>query len=537
VFAKPVTVSLPLPAGVTSASIYFSKLGSPTEFESIGGTIANGMITAQTPHFSRAVIGRPTRVRTVNGIGATTWISATSRQTVPQDFAAVPAEVIVRDAAGNLVSIPGIGGALGTFTIPGVPNGEYILHAGNHYLVTSTNAPDLGTSRGGRPDLTPLYDDAFLDFHLTGLAPWDDASQLEFFSTEADDWDFVTNRVASDFDGIPEGQTEVSFRFDLSWTDGSPHGPSLIEGSKGDHLYVAQLSNATSSSGVPYIAMSRLVQFAPFDAVSGGNVPLNGAMLNVQQGNTIAADFRGSAFREAIVPDANPNTVFGCPDCGATFGVLGQAGTARDGFYTSNVDLLLLGDPGGADLQTGTMSYGSPANAGLVGSWGEIGLVRWIGQVFPQLPGALPAFQPFFSGINWTADARDFGAPRVLTPPISLVRNFRIDGQNAFADQTLGSLTPTVAWDAPAIGTPTLYSIDVFKLDVNPSNNRTFRQKVATIFTPNRSFTFLPGILQSGHHYLFQMSAIDAPEQTNAPFRTVLNSASAFTPSGILTAP
>src|SRR5205814_5666177 len=97
-------------------------------------------------------------------------------------------------------------------------------------------------------------------------------------------------------------------------------------------------------------------------------------------------------------------------------------------------------------------------------SWGEIGLVRWLGGVTTQVPGTLPAFTPLFSGISWTADARDLAAPRVLTPPISFVRNFRIDGQNGFADQALASLTPTVSWDAPAMGTPTLYSIGVFEL-------------------------------------------------------------------------
>jgi hypothetical protein len=164
-------------------------------------------------------------------------------------------------------------------------------------------------------------------------------------------------------------------------------------------------------------------------------------------------------------------------------------------------------------------------------------LVRWLGGVPTQPPGALPSFTPLFSGISWTADARNFATPRVLTPPISLVRNFRIDGENGFADQALASLTPTVSWAEPAIGTPTLYSIGVFEVGVNPNNNRTTRTLVATIFTPNRSFTLLPGTLKTGKRYVFQMSAIDAPEQTDAPFRTVLNSASAFTPSGILTAP
>src|SRR5262249_18887374 len=56
VFNRPVTVNLPLPAGVKQASIYWSRLGQ-SGFDPIGGTIANGGISAQTPHFSQAVVG------------------------------------------------------------------------------------------------------------------------------------------------------------------------------------------------------------------------------------------------------------------------------------------------------------------------------------------------------------------------------------------------------------------------------------------------------------------------------------------------
>jgi hypothetical protein len=442
VFAKPVTVSLPLQAGVTDASIYWSKLGSTTEFEPIGGTIANGFITVETPHFSRAVIGAASPVRTVNGVGKTTWISATARQTLPQDFTTIPVEAIVCDVSGcrSIPAVPGTGAALGTFTIPGVPRGQYTLHAGDRYLVTNTSSPDLGTLRGGRPDVTPLGNhSALLDFRLMNLAWWQSGSLLELFSTEADDWDFDTGRVIDP--PLADGQTELLFTFDLAFTDAGT--PSLIRGSKGDHLYFAQLSNATSPTGAPYVAMSRLIQFPLFDTVVDGTVHLEGTLLDVQQTNSIAADFRGSAFSAAMAAEANPRSVLDCQAGGCIFAVVAQPGTRNDGFYGANADLLILNGLSDVDLLTGTMTYGSPANAGLVGSWGEMGVVRWNGRVSYQLFGTLPA--SIASGIEWTADARAFALPRVVTPPISFVRNPRIDGVDAFADQTLASTTPTVS--------------------------------------------------------------------------------------------
>lgn len=536
VFGRPVTVSLPLPAGVSRASIYFSKLGSTTEFEPIGGTIANGVITAQTPHFSLAVIGVPSATRTVNGLATTTWISATNREIIPQDFAATPAEALVLDGAGNLVSIPAIpgsGAALGTFTIEGVPNGEYVLHSGNRYLVTATNAPDLGASRGGRSTITALADrSAKIGLHLT-LAPWHAGGLLELFSTEADDWDFGTDRFVT----LADGQTDLAFTFDLRDAAGG-NQVSLIEGSRGDRLYFAQLAPGTTSAGVPYMAMSRLAQLPSFDTLVGGQVTLPPTVLSdVQQMNSIEADFRGSEFKAALTAGANPATAFDCGACVGTFAVLGQGGRAEDGFYTSNADLLAMSDPSGTDIASGIMHYGSPANAGLGGEWGELALAQWSGFVRYQLPGKQPTSRGLPSGISMTAPPAAFAAPRQLRPTMSFVRNFRIDGRNGFDDQSLTSLTPTLSWTPPAIGTPTFYSVRVFEVYADANLLRTQTKLAASISTPGTSVKLFPGILQSGHTYAIEMVAADAPEQANAPFRIVLNSATAFTPSGLLTAP
>jgi len=536
VFARPVTVSLPMPPGVTNASIYFSRLGAPGEFDAIGGTIANGFITAQTPHFSLAYVGDTSSLRTVNGVGAITWISATSRQTVLQDFTAIPAEAFIVDGSGNIVSTipatPGTGVAIGTFTIDGVPDGQYILHSGTRYMVTSTNAPDLGTSRGGRPDMIPLGNNStFLDFHLTNLESWHSGDLLELFSTEADDWDFGTERF-----GIPDALGNLNVNFDLR-NAASGNQISLIEGSKGDRLYFAQLSNATSSNGVPYIAMSRLVQFPPFNTVVGGTVNLTAPMLNVQQLNTTAAEFHGDQFQNLMF-EANPHTSYVCGGCAGLFSVVGQGGTAKDGFYTSNSDLLIVKDPTypvGSLVQTGTMTYGSPANAGLVGNWGEIGFLGWFGTVRYQLPGKTATQRGLASGVQLTAAAPDFAAPRALVPTVSFVRNIQIDGVNAFSDQNLVSLTPLVSWDPPTLGTPTRYGIQV--VEILAPGTATQTRFVAQISTPNTALRLPPGILQSGHFYAFQMSAWDAPDQGIAPFRTVLNAAFSVTPTGLLTAP
>ena len=125
----------------------------------------------------------------------------------------------------------------------------------------------------------------------------------------------------------------------------------------------------------------------------------------------------------------------------------------------------------------------------------------------------------------------------MLTPPISFVRNLRVDGADAFADQTLASTTPTVSWTPPSLGTPTQYSIRAYEVFVSPAFARAQTRLVAAIYTPDTSLQFLPGTLQSGHQYALVISAVDAPAATNAPFRRVLDLAEASTPTGLLTIP
>jgi hypothetical protein len=141
------------------------------------------------------------------------------------------------------------------------------------------------------------------------------------------------------------------------------------------------------------------------------------------------------------------------------------------------------------------------------------------------------------NGINLTADPRALAVPRVLTPPISLVRSPRIEGVDAFADQVLASTTPTVSWTAPSIGRPTQYSIRVYEVFAVPALARTQTRRVATVYTPNTSFQLPPGILESGRHYAVSVDAINAPTGSNAPFRSVLDFARSYTTTGLLTVP
>jgi hypothetical protein len=72
-FAHPVTVQMPVPAGVASPRIYWTQAGSTTQFDALATTVASGVATAQVSHFSLAYVaaGPPAATPTFTPAGGT----------------------------------------------------------------------------------------------------------------------------------------------------------------------------------------------------------------------------------------------------------------------------------------------------------------------------------------------------------------------------------------------------------------------------------------------------------------------------------
>jgi hypothetical protein len=551
VFAKPLTVTLPLPAGVTTGTVYWSQLGSTTAFDPIGGTIdlASNTITAQTFHFSLAYIGEPSPTRTVSGGGGTTYISASQHTFVPTDFSTTPVEAILGDGSGGYATLEGQAGSAGTFTIDGVPDGEYILHSGTHYLVTTSNTPDLGVNVGGRPNRLPITS-SHLDLTLQNLAAWDagnatdPADQIEWFSSQADDWDFDSERLAN----LQPGDQQVTIPVDIDNVDAGP--ASTIDPTLGDRAVAGQLVLQHTTSGVPYLAMQRVAQFpSTFTATSNQTQALTLSMVDMSASATLSVDYRGSQLKAVLDQYGNPGHVGPgsvCPPgiCGGFAGALGQAWSTTDGFFAANADLLVLPDYVGQDIVSGAMGYADPSVLG--GTWGVLFDARWGMRTPQQLPDtnnrAGTSYWGYPDWVEWTttlaaAQAGPITAP--LLPPT----NIQVNGAPFFAGgHDLGG-TATITWTNPNTGAiqPAFYTIQVSELYVD-ANNNSHGQTVATISTPDTSFTFPPNmILQAGHSYVFTLSATASTSGSQAdvdriaasPFKSADEIAEAGVSSGI----
>ncbi len=494
-------------------------------------------VTGQTAQASASVT---CTARTISGTGAVHYFTEASQSETassPIDFSTSAVEALVPDGSGGFLSYPGTG-ASGTFSVPNVPPGQYMLRVGNTYVVTDVNAVDLGNSANGRPTAAVVTQNSLVNVGVGNLKPWQSGDFLEFYAPGAGDWDFGTERFANS-GGPFDGDTSVSLSINLRALDGN-FPPFHIDSTAGDHAYLVQLSQQTTSSGTTYFALTRTFALPLFSSVDGGSVSAGDYPPNtfddITPTNSINVDFRGSQFLAALTADGNPNQTF----TSALYGSESVPGTPAYAFNVVSADQLLVFLPtDGSDVTTGTMSYPPlvfPPNI----YWGDFRDVRFQSQVTYQLPGTVSGTN-FVNGLFWTIA----GQPELVVPPLSAPRTIKVDGANFFSDQTLAGLNPTITWSPPAIGVDNgifaYYRLTIYELDVNAANHKTTRGPlIATLHTPNTSIV-LPSLLQSGRTYVLVLEALGGtgypPLDIAKPLQGRVDTVSVMVSSGILTAP
>jgi hypothetical protein len=122
-----------------------------------------------------------------------------------------------------------------------------------------------------------------------------------------------------------------------------------------------------------------------------------------------------------------------------------------------------------------------------------------------------------------------------VTPAVSPPLAPRVGGQDATVDPASAvSTTPTISWAAPAVGAPTVYVVEVWRLDASgPATVRTLVLRHATAAT---QLTVPPGILAAGvPHYAKIKALVTTAPRTAAPFRRANVWASADALTGVFT--
>jgi hypothetical protein len=397
------------------------------------------------------------------------------------DLSACAVQAFVQSGA-DWTTLAGVGKADGSFRIPGVPEGPYVLSVPCRaaYLYTSARVTDLGSDVLGRPDAVHADMSPSIAGHIQGLGAWaaSDSVQWVGFNAGGAANGFETMNMPNVGDTSLQGQA-------APWIGG------LLDGSKGDVLYVTQLEDAPPTSGCSACSIvTHVATFPDVEQKDGVVTTVTGAFGPVPPTESITLDFRASqfaAFRQAV----NPMAI----DGGSSLSIGTVQGESTD---ASTFGATLLAYSGsGTDTQIGPIPYANPFPM----TWGEDVWVAESASVSFTIPGVGSPVRVF--GGAYLIEPRATAAAGPIQPLVSPVQQPEIDGESAFGASSGTSTTPTLTWKAPAIGTPSGYQVIVWQAMGTYSNTVT-----AILVTTDTSVALPPGMLEHGSAYYFQITAM-----------------------------
>lgn len=512
VFAVPIKVRLPVPDGVTDASMYWTKLAAPSEFERIGGHVTGSTIEAEVVHFSGGYAGPATGTRTLTGSAITSWGRTTGIINEPIDFTSTSVEALVPDGSGGYTTIAGSGTAAGTFSIAGLPDGPVVLHVGTSYFVTAADTFDAGTVRSGRPGLEPSTS-AKLNLNITNLEAWEDGDSIQILSPDADTWWFDEQQVLTPAVGTTTLTGLVSNQD--AWD--CCRSANLIRGDLGDAVFIGQLAmrQTTDATPITYRALTRMLKPSPITQTDNATTDITGAFADVSTQATFSVSIDQPAFDQIVgyTTAAGYPTKLGPNEPSAQVGIAGTTfvdiqgvpGPDYLGMYSGSIDYALIELPPGSPATVATgLGYGE------LPGWTTSLLVRSQWYMRYWLPGT-PYAQWVPVGTDHTNLLPASGS-QSLAPALGPVENPTINNSSLFAQQANVPLTPHLAWQAPAVGTPTLYQVRFHRLFPSSDGTTTRASLTAQFFTADTQLDVPPGALTAGPYAVLISASTGNPQ-------------------------
>jgi hypothetical protein len=458
-----------------------------------------GSFSAQAQEVSEA------SMRTVTG----TEITHYNNGVVPTDLSAVTVAAFVANGAGGYNVISGSGTGAGTFTIPNVPSGSYLLQLGSTYLVTSNTVVDADTVYEQRSNGVPANSSTNLTFDLTNLDSWQTTDMFEMVCPN--------NGVYNDFDGAL-GAT--------SFVGTMPYAQfiteNLSDGSEGDQYVFLQLSTQTVG-GLPFAAASRAFFPESFTQAQGSDTPIDGNLETLPQQYEFEANINGADLTAQALA-ANPNATL----IGTDLFLDAFPGNPARGERTATPDLVeydlsFFGD--GPEITKnkdfGKIAYGNPFPS----TWTLYDGYGWLALTAYTAPGATFSTQllTLVDGFNTALPT----ATSPMKPLVGVVTNPAINGLNFFADQNGIGSSPTLKWSPPAIGKANFYEVFINQLS-NVDGNTTLTA-ASTVWTQGTELTIPEGLLTAGPGYVFVIQAWYVPGLNFSKTPFMLGPVNAFT--------
>jgi hypothetical protein len=375
-------------------------------------------------------------------------------------FATVSA--LVPGAAGSWNTYAGTFTASGSFSIPNVPAGTYLLSftdgSGVHTLVeTASSTVDLGYDVLGRSDATRPAASTPVTLDVSGLTAWDPSGdQVQITSSNADAWDVPIRgaqlaplATATPVPGIVD-----------DWF-ASASGGALNLLAAPDVLYVHDLATTSATRAValtthPYQYAASWTSVTGTALTSGTPATINTALTAAPQTGYVAGsaaqalDWSLSLFEAqlpgligtAIAPAGSTHTL--------AVGASAHPLTNPAPVAVGSPILFQMSLPAGTGdfATTASLAYGQFLDATLWNEWRRIDFSAPVSYSAPLSTVAL-----IDEAMLGRAEPMSPTVPTPIVPTLGPVQSPLVNGTlGAFASLAGVTTTPTLSWSAPALG-------------------------------------------------------------------------------------
>ena len=530
VFAHPATVSFPLPADAQKAVIYWNA-GGGSQYQALDTVVEAGVAEAQITRLGTGYVAVPPGpTRTVAGALSTiSWRddgTRSSREGVVFPPMSVSAILVSNGSGYDRFPVQGSGPR---FSLPGIPEGRYLLQVDTTWPATSnqaeavfsqlieltTSAPDLSMVVAGRADLSLAIEGSnSVTMDVANLVPWAPSSNgflgdmIALTSSQAHAY-----LRPSGPQRLPAGATAAHLTFDWS-TVSSAFRAGLPDASKGDVTFLYQRSThpvgTGAGAGVARVA-SRFQRLDGLTVSKGSSATIQATLADAPQTGTIRTDLRNAQFA-ALMPQVNPRAVPNPTAGGVSVLAVPHSIDFPDMPDDATSSLLWVQGPPALNVDYGPVSYGQ-----FLGPlWQEMRYVFYSMDLNLPVPGNS---NTYLWGAALTSVV-PVSSQAPVAPALGPPQSVRIEGRDAFTSQSRVGLSPTISWSPPALGTATSYQVKVDLVNLGPPTAGL--QEVALSVYSGTSARIPSGFLQSGRQYTVTVTAVSAPWDVldRPPFRT-----------------
>ncbi len=412
--------------------------------------------------------------RKVAGNYVNNYISISGEASRPVDLSNAVIQALSPNGSGGYTVYSGEGKSDGSFYIPSVPNGEYLL-----YVKT---APESVASM-----VWTSESEVHLGGQALGRADWKASTQ----STTP----FQVNWPSSS--GISALRHEVvvpslgrvlstSTRTSSLWTYGP--GAALIDAAR-DAVLVTRLEGQSQPNGDIAYRIGGTYAAPPFSQVDGAKTTLNPQFsAPVGPMDQIAVNVDRDAF-SAMIRQSSPTATLSNPEVR----LHAHPAPLAAGYLSNSPRVFTVTASSGTGRWLGgpySFQNPFPSNWPLVA---QVSNTAWHSIVIPGT-----GREHMSVGVSYTQiSAREGQSVISSTPMLSAVRNLRVNDRSLAQYQVGVGTTPTLTWDAPSLGNADSYSIGIYRLEED------YDSVVAYLTLSKTKITLPRDLLNSGKWYYF----------------------------------